>query len=69
MSSLLLKRKLARGRDAPGPQCNDWAGHDCCFKNVCGKIGGMNAGDPAVKGVGLIESFDGTNIGVEQCAI
>ena len=44
-------------------------GHGCFFKNVCGNFGGMNAGDPAVKGVGLIESFDGTNIGVEQCGI
>ncbi len=45
------------------------AGHDCVYKNVCGKIGGMNAGDPARKGVGLIESFDGTNIVVEESCI
>ncbi len=29
----------------------------------------MNAGDPAGKGVGLIESIHGTNIVVEQCCI
>ena len=43
--------------------------HGCFFKNVRGNFEGMNAGDPAGKGVGLIESFDGTNIVVEQCCI
>ena len=60
---------LAPGRCIANGRCYDWAGHGGFVKNVCGLIEGMNAGDPAGKGAGLIESFDGTNIVDEESCI
>ncbi len=52
--------------DSANGRCKYWAGHGGFFKNVCGEIEGMNAGDPAGKGTRLIESFDSTKIVVEE---